>query len=163
MLALGHASEREGGPVSEEERAERAAAYIEGWNRGLGETGPPIHGAMGITIISLLPTTIVEIELSEVVRGMLPGSIHGGMVATLIDVASAICVWESFDSAVEHPATTDLQVRYFRQPKAGPVRCEAEVVHAGRRILSTAAKVTDGEGRLLASATASFALVERRW
>lgn len=148
---------------SEQRREERAAAYIEHWNEGHIEVGPPIHAAMGIRIRELIPKTVVEIELKDAVRGMLPGSIHGGLLATLIDVACAISVWDQFDSSAVHPATTDLHVRYFRQPSGGTLTCEVDVAHAGRRLLSTEAKVTDERGRLIATGTASFALVERLW
>ncbi len=147
-----------------DDREARAAAYMEAWNLGLtSEIGPPIHGLMGIEIVSLLPTCIVKLEANDLVRGMPLGSIHGGLLATLFDVACAISVWESFDSAVETPATTDLHVRYFRQPKAWPIHCEVEVAHAGRRLLSTTATARDAEGNTLATGSASFALIERKW
>jgi uncharacterized protein (TIGR00369 family) len=147
-----------------EDRTAKAAAYMEAWNLGLtSEIGPPIHGLMGITIVSLVPSCVVELRANDLVRGMPQGSIHGGLLATLFDVACAISVWESFDSAVEHPATTDLHVRYFRQPKAWPIRCEVEVAHAGRRLLSTTAVARDAEGTTIATGSASFALIERKW
>jgi uncharacterized protein (TIGR00369 family) len=147
-----------------DDRAERAASYLDAWNQGLlSDIGPPIHALMGIRVISLIPICVVELEGNDLLRGMPAGSIHGGLLATLFDVACAISLWESFDSAVEHPATTDLHVRYFRQPSTWPVRCEVEVAHAGRRMLSTTAVATDGEGRTLATGSASFALITRKW
>ena len=152
------------GESPSEDRAERAAAYLEAWNQGLlSEVGPPIHRLMGIRVISLIPSCVVELESNDLLRGMPSGSIHGGLLATLFDVACAVSLWESFDPALEHPATTDLHVRYFRQPRSWPIRCEVEVAHAGRRVLSTTAVSTDGEGRTIATGSASFALIERKW
>ena len=146
------------------EREARAAAYIESWNEGLSsQIGPPIHKIMGIHVVSLIPTCVVELAGNDMLRAMPEGSIHGGLLATLFDVSCAVSVWESFDSTVEHPVTTDLHVRYFRQPKAWPIRCEVEVAHAGRRVLSTTAVAKDAEHRTLATGSASFALVERTW
>ena len=146
------------------DREERAAQYVEQWNNGLiSELGPPIHRTLGIKVVELIPSCVVELPESDLARGMLPGTIHGGLLATLFDVACAVSLWESFDSAVERPATTDLHVRYFRQPSAWPLRCEVEVAHAGRRVLSTTAVARDAAGRTLATGSASFALVERNW
>jgi uncharacterized protein (TIGR00369 family) len=149
---------------TDEDREAQARAYMEAWNLGLtSEIGPPIHAAMGIRIESLLPRCVVALEGNEMLRGMPEGSIHGGLLATLVDVACAISVWESFDSAIEHPATTDLHIRYFRQPKQWPLRCEVEVAHAGRRMLSTTAVVRDALDNTIATGSASFALIKRKW
>jgi uncharacterized protein (TIGR00369 family) len=50
-------------------------------------------------------------------------------------------------------------MRYYRQPKGGPLRAEASVVHNGRRLLSTECVVSDAEGRVLARSTATYMVV----
>ena len=92
---------------------------------------------MGLQLAQLKPTTVLKMELTDDVRGPAPGTIHGGMLATLADVASAASLWESVDYGTELPVTTDMHVRYYRQPRSGPLAAEATVVHRGRRLLST--------------------------
>jgi len=55
--------------------------------------------------------------------------------------------------------TTDLHVRYYRQPKAGPQTADASVVHMGRRLLGTECVVADAEERVLARTTATYMIV----
>jgi uncharacterized protein (TIGR00369 family) len=57
------------------------------------------------------------------------------------------------------PVTTDLHIRYYRQPHAGPITAEANLVYRGRRLLSRECAVTDAENRVLARSTATYMLV----
>ena len=119
----------------------------------------PLLGRMGIRIVQRKPTTILTMELSDEVRGHALGTVHGGMLATYADVSCGSALEGLFDPQSEVPATTELHVRYFRQPRTGPLMCETTVAHRGRRILSTGCSITDGQGRLLARASATYAIV----
>lgn len=55
-----------------------------------------------------------------------------------------------------------MHIRYFGQPKAGPLTAEVEVVHGGRRLLSTECVITDAEERVLARSTATYMLVPHK-
>lgn len=87
---------------------------------------------LGAVLIRVDPTTKMTMELGEEVRGFADGSVHGGMLATFADVTSAVALWRSFDRDTEIPTTTDMHMRYYRQPTAGPLTAEATLVHAGR-------------------------------
>jgi uncharacterized protein (TIGR00369 family) len=87
-----------------------------------------------------------------------PGSVHGGVLATFADVAAATALWDSCDGVATIPVTTEMHLRYFRQPKAGPLTAEVQVVHQGSRLLSTECVITDAEGRVLVRATGTFAV-----
>jgi uncharacterized protein (TIGR00369 family) len=119
----------------------------------------PILGRMGIRIVQLKPTTILTMELSDDVRGHAEGTVHGGMLATFADVSCGTALEGLFDPQSEVPVTTELHVRYFRQPHTGPLRCETTVAHRGRRILSSECSITDGQERLLARASATYMIV----
>jgi uncharacterized protein (TIGR00369 family) len=119
---------------------------------------PPLHALMGLKLVQLSPSTVMTMELGEQVRGVSVGSIHGGMLATFADTVSAMALWRSFDRTFEIPATTDMHMRYYRQPRSGPLTAQAEVVHAGRRLLSTECSISDAGGRLLARSTATYML-----
>ena len=119
----------------------------------------PLHSRMGLEIVQRVPHAVVRMQLSEEVRGALPGSLHGGMIATLADVTSAIALWGAYEPEDQMPVTTDMHVRYYRQPRSSPITAEAHVVHGGRRILSVECSVVDGEDRQLARATATYMVV----
>ena len=121
----------------------------------------PLHDQMGVTIVDKEGDGIImTMELSESVRGLLDGSIHGGILAAFADVASAFSLGGSFGET-EIPVTTDMHVRYYRQPRSGPLKAEATVVHRGRRLLGTECSVTDAEQRVLIRSTATYMLVPR--
>jgi uncharacterized protein (TIGR00369 family) len=123
-----------------------------------GSPAPPLHDVMGLKAIARDEDSVtISMELSEAVRGFGEGSIHGGMLATFADVASAVTLTYDRESVI--PVTTDLHVRYYRQPRSGPLTAEARVVHRGRRLLGTECVVTDAEQRVLARTTATYMLV----
>jgi uncharacterized protein (TIGR00369 family) len=119
----------------------------------------PLHGRMGLKCLEVGPHTVLTMELSDSVRGAVAGSVHGGMLATLADTASAFALKDAFEFPAEIPVTTDMHIRYYRQPHAGPLTAEANLVHRGRRLLSCECVVTDAENRVLARSTATYMIV----
>jgi uncharacterized protein (TIGR00369 family) len=126
-----------------------------------GAIAIPLHARMGLTVLQRGRCSIVSMELNDETRGAFDGTVHGGMLATLADVTCALTTWGNYDTDGEVPVTTDLHVRFFRQPRSGPLTAEAQLVHAGRRTLASECAIVDGEGRELARATATFMVVAR--
>jgi uncharacterized protein (TIGR00369 family) len=121
---------------------------------------PPLHRALGIELGQLSPTTTtITMTMGDEWRGGAPGSIHGGILATFADIGQAISLWNAFDAGSQVPVTTDMHVRYYRQPHAGPLTAQSTVVHRGRRLLGTESVVTDAEARVLARSTATYMVV----
>jgi uncharacterized protein (TIGR00369 family) len=118
----------------------------------------PLHARMGLTVVDGGEPTVVTMELTDDVRGAAEGSVHGGMLATFADFASAIALRGLLEPN-QDPVTTDIHLRYYRQPRAGPLTAVAEVVHRGRRLLGTECSITDSEQRVLARSTATYMVV----
>jgi uncharacterized protein (TIGR00369 family) len=125
------------------------------------ERWPPVQSLMGMELVRVTPTTICSMELSDDVRGSAKGTVHGGLLATFADTTSAAALWDACEPETEVPVTTDMHVRYYRQPRSGPLTAEATVVHKGRRLLSTECVVTDSEGRVLVRSTATYMVTPR--
>jgi uncharacterized protein (TIGR00369 family) len=89
------------------------------------------------------------------------GSVHGGVFATLLDSATGCAVHSTLPAGVGY-TSVDLNVKFLRGMSAstGRVTCEGRVVHRGRRLVLAEAAITDGAGRLLATATSSCLLVD---
>jgi len=89
------------------------------------------------------------------------GVVHGGWSAALLDSALGSAV-NSMMPAGRVFATLELKVNLTRPLRAetGEVRCEATVLHVGRRTATADARVIDGQGRLYAHATATCIVVE---
>lgn len=120
----------------------------------------PVHKNMQMSVVRVEPgLAILSMPLTEDLRGYFEGSVHGGMLATLADAASASCLDGAYDFNSDFPVTTDIHVRYYRQPKGGPLVAEAKLVHGRKRLLSTDCSVVDAEDRVLVRTTATFMLV----
>ena len=120
----------------------------------------PVHKRMRMSVVRVEPgLAVLSMPLTEELRGYFDGSIHGGMLATFADAASASCLDDAYDVRTHFPVTTDIHVRYYRQPKGGPLTAEAKLVHDGRRVLSSECVVTDVADRVLIRTTATFMLI----
>jgi uncharacterized protein (TIGR00369 family) len=123
----------------------------------MAQTDIPLHGFTGLEV-DPGPPAVATVPLTEAVRGAFV-PLHGGMYAALADVACAAALATEIDLAEGYPVTTDLSIRFFAQPKEGPVTAEAQLVHRGRRLAGAECVVRDGLGRQLARASATFVML----
>ena len=84
------------------------------------------------------------------------GSMHGGIVAALVDTAMGCAVSSRLD-ADSGFTTLELKTNYVRAitQTTGRVFAEGIVVHAGGRVATTEARVHDANGTLYAHATST--------
>ena len=94
-------------------------------------------------------------ELTNPIQAM-----HGGVVATLVDVVMA-------SAAVSHvdfrrtAVTLNLNTSYLN-PGHGTLTADGEVIHADEDVVQCHALVSDERGRTVARATGSFRYLEHR-
>jgi uncharacterized protein (TIGR00369 family) len=88
--------------------------------------------------------------------------VHGGFAAALIDSAMGAAVQSRLGEGVDY-GTIELKVNYVRKltEETGPVTCTAKIVHFGRRLATTEAKVVDINGKLYAHGSGTFMVYER--
>jgi uncharacterized protein (TIGR00369 family) len=123
----------------------------------------PVHRQLGLKFVGRDGDTLsATMALSESVEGFAEGTVHGGLLATFADVVSAFALTGSHGAGTERPVTTDMHIRYYRQPRSGPLKAQATVVHRGRRLLSTECVIADAEDQVLARSTATYAVVPLR-
>jgi len=90
------------------------------------------------------------------------GTVHGGYAATILDSALALSVLSTLD-ADSNFTTLEIKVNYVRPITPGmTVRAEGTVVHSGRRVATSEARLTDSEGRLLAHGTTTCLILPRK-
>ncbi|MGY1726823.1 PaaI family thioesterase [Geodermatophilus sp. SYSU D01062] len=87
------------------------------------------------------------------------GTLHGGVVATLVDTVMGQAV-RSTTGDGEVPATSQLTVTYLRPGRPGPLEVRGRVRTRGEHLTICEADV-EQEGKALAHAVATFALLER--
>ena len=85
------------------------------------------------------------------------GTLHGGVLATLVDTAMGAAVRSATDDA-DVPATSQLTVTYLRPGKPGPLEVTAQVRTRGEHLTVCDADVVQ-DGRDLVHAVATFALL----
>ena len=87
------------------------------------------------------------------------GTLHGGVLATLVDTAMGMAVRTTTDEG-EVPATSQLTVTYLRPGKPGSLEVTARLRTRGEHLTVCEADV-EQEGKALAHAVATFALLDR--
>ena len=91
-------------------------------------------------------------------------SLHGGAIATMVDLACALAAARAtdFDPERESLVTSDMHIRYLGRPRTSTVVATAEVVRVGSTLIVVDATVADDEGHLVASADFSMMRVPLR-
>lgn len=82
------------------------------------------------------------------------GTVHGGLAATLLDTAMGLAIHSTLERG-SGSTTLEFKISLLRPitPQTGPIKAEATVVSRGRRIGTAEGRVTDRQGRLLATGT----------
>jgi uncharacterized protein (TIGR00369 family) len=115
----------------------------------------PLHALLGLDIRPFDPArpdlAVVDMPVTPNAFGS-TGNLHGGAIATLVDVAcaSAASRSSSFVPGRNTLVTADMHVRYLGRPKGSMVRAEARVTKSGRTLIVVAGEVLDELDTLLA-------------
>src|SRR2546427_5406153 len=115
---------------------------------------PPIAVLLGMSITEVNEGRVVFIaEPSEYHYNPL-GTVHGGVLATLLDSALG-CAVQSMLPAGTSYTTLELKVNYLRPvtTKTGTVYCEGKIIYVGGRVATAEGRLTDAEGKLYAHGT----------
>lgn len=121
---------------------------------------PPIHETLDIALVSV-EDGIVAVEARPGDRHLNPaGVVQGGYVATVLDTACGCAVHSALRPGVVY-STLELKVAYHRPvtSRTGLVRAEGRLLSLGKRAAFSEAKLTDSDGKLLASATSTLILI----
>jgi uncharacterized protein (TIGR00369 family) len=115
-------------------------------------------------VMHLIDMAAMEVEEGRVTVFLDPqefhynplGTVHGGVLSTLLDTAAACSVHSTLPAGVAY-TSLDLNVKFLRAVTvaSGRLRCEGTVLQRGRRTALAEARLTDAAGRLLAHATSS--------
>lgn len=140
-------------------------AILEEMQRRFVET--PLHALLGLEI---LPPDPANPDLAVVTMPVTPaafgstGNVHGGAIATLVDVscASAASRSSSFRPGENTLVTADMHIRYLGRPKGEMMRGEARVLRSGSTLIVVQGTVLDDGDRVVATADFAAMVVELR-
>lgn len=86
------------------------------------------------------------------------GVVHGAVIFALVDTTMGAATMDALDG--RRCASIDVQLRFLRPAISGTLNVESRVLRAGRRIVHLDSSVTGDDGRLVAVATGSFAVLD---
>lgn len=87
------------------------------------------------------------------------GTVHGGVLCTLLDCAAASAVHSTLPAGVGF-STVELKVSYLRPARAGSeLTVRGRLTKRGNRICFAEADARDPEGRLIATASSSLLII----
>jgi acyl-CoA thioesterase len=86
--------------------------------------------------------------------------VHGGMLFTLADTGMGAAVYPSLEKGC-FCTTVEIKIAYFKPVTGGLLVCESSVVNAGKRLASVESVLTV-DGQLVAKATGTFAILQRK-
>ncbi len=114
---------------------------------------PPVSQLMGFALAEVeAGRAVFECEASESHYNPI-GSVHGGVISTLLDSALSCAVHSTLPAGSGY-TTVELKVNFVRPVVvgAGRLRSEGRVIHVGSRLATAEARLTDATGKLYAHA-----------
>ena len=118
---------------------------------------PPIADVLGLRLVEVEPgRAVFEGDPGEQHYNII-GTVHAGYTTTLLDSAMGCALTTTLDAGVGW-TTLELKANFTRAVtvETGTVRCTGTIVHPGRRVATTEARLEDARGRLLAHATSTL-------
>jgi uncharacterized protein (TIGR00369 family) len=105
-------------------------------------------------------TVSIELDAQEFHYNPL-GTVHGGVISTLLDTAAACSVHSTLPAGVGY-TSLDLNVKFLRPVTlaSGRLTCTGTVLQRGRRTALAEARLTDARGKLIAHATSTCMIFE---
>jgi uncharacterized protein (TIGR00369 family) len=122
---------------------------------------PPISHMLGIGRIDAEEgEVVVRLEPEEYHYNPI-GTMHGGVIATLLDTATGCAVHSTLPAGYGY-TSIDLTTKFLRPVTlgSGQLRCVGTIISRGRRTALAEAKLTDASGRLVAVGTSSCLIFE---
>lgn len=119
----------------------------------------PFHRYLGLTVAETKADYArLRLEKTETTPTGIGGSVNGGVIATMIDMAAVCAVFSNLRDDDTPAGTADLQVTYLRQSHGEWVDAIATVIKRGRQLCTVEVSITDDADRLCARGRVLYAL-----
>jgi uncharacterized protein (TIGR00369 family) len=124
---------------------------------------PPIAELFGMRLVQVDPGHVVWEALPGEQHYNPIGTVHAGFATTLLDSAMGTA-YVSLADAGARWTTLELKANFTRSitVETGVVRCTGTVIHRGRTVVTTEARLEDADGKLLAHATSTILVLDER-
>lgn len=125
-------------------------------------TGSPAWAWLGIRLVGAADgSATVEMTLTDDMANQ-AGFAHGGMISALADSAMGRSI-RTLKPAITRAMSFDLKLSFISPARVGEtVTAVGHVIHAGRRTAVTECRVEGPGGRLVATASGTFAITRNK-
>ena len=119
----------------------------------------PFHRHLGLTLEETREDYArIRLTIHEGTPTGVGGSVNGGVLATMIDMAAVPAVFTNLGEGTEPAGTADLQITYLRQAHGQWVDAEATVIKRGRQLCTIHVDIRNDNGLLCATGRVLYAV-----
>jgi len=119
----------------------------------------PLHRFLGVRLEERRPGFArVRLDIGPNVTGGVEGSVHGGVLAALVDIAMLQALFPMLEPGDRPAGTADLGITYLRPAQGKAVWAEATVLRKGRQLAAIEVAIVDERGALCAKGRVLYAL-----
>jgi len=106
----------------------------------------PFHQFLGLTLEETRKNFArVKLKIGKTTPTGINNSVHGGVLATMIDMAAVTAVFASMREDDVPGGTADLQISYLRQAHGDWLEGKATVLKKGRQLATIQVEITNNE------------------
>jgi uncharacterized protein (TIGR00369 family) len=122
---------------------------------------PPIANTLGFQLVEAARGhAVFDCEPAEFHYNPI-GVVHAGLAMTLMDSAMGL----AFVTTLDEPkpwTTLEVKSNFTRAltVDTGTIRCTGSIIHPGRRVATTEARIEDSQGRLCAHGTSTILVLD---
>lgn len=119
----------------------------------------PFHQFLGLTLEETREDYArIRLSIHEDTPTGIGGSVNGGVLATMIDMAAVPAVFTNIREGTQPAGTADLQITYLRQAHGQWIDAEARVIKRGRQLCTIHVDIMNDDGTLCATGRVLYAL-----
>jgi uncharacterized protein (TIGR00369 family) len=119
----------------------------------------PFHQYLGLQVVEQCTDFgRLRLQRNDSTPTGIGGSVHGGVIATMIDMAAVLSVFSNLPDSGTPAGTADLAVTYLRQAHGEWVDAEASVIKRGRQLCTVEVSIVNDEGLLCARGRVLYAM-----
>lgn len=121
-----------------------------------------LHRALGVTLDEAREGFArIALETSASTLSGVGGSVHGGVLAAMVDIAMLQALIASLGPNDIPNGTVDLNITYLRQAKGERIVAKATFLRKGRTIAVSEVEILDPAGQLCAKGRTIYSLKQR--
>jgi acyl-CoA thioesterase len=122
----------------------------------------PLQKMLGITLVERRPGFgRICLARTDTTPQGIGGSVHGGVLAAMVDIAMLVAVFSQLRPGQEPAGTADLNISYLRPARGRQVFADATVIKHGRQLAVIEVSIVDDENRLCAKGRTLYAFRSR--